>query len=59
MIISLKVKRLVIVGKDVGILLEDGTVLVQNDNDFVNINTGEVFQPVSDMSGYVVGFTSI
>lgn len=58
MITILKIKHLVAIGEDLGILLEDGSVLVQNKNDFVNQYTGEVFRPITDMRGYILGFTN-
>lgn len=59
MIEMFKVKRLVMVAGDVGILLEDDTVLVKSGNDFVSWQTAEVYRPVVDsVCGTVLGFSS-
>ena len=59
MIEMLKVKRLVMVTDSVGVLLEDGTVLVKSGNDFVSWQTGEAYRPVVDMTRKtVLGFSS-
>lgn len=58
MIVILKIKHLISIGEELGILLEDGTVLVQNKNEFIDHYNGEVFRPVADMRGHILGFTN-
>lgn len=58
MIRFLKVKRLVVIEGEMGILLEDGTILVRRDDDFIAYLTGQVFRPVvEELHNSVVGFS--
>ena len=58
MIEMFKVKQLIMVCKEVGILLESGVVLVKSGNDFIDHQTGAIYRPVVDaVRGTVLGFS--